>query len=529
MPEISKQALKVENNQSFPNNNVGEITPAILRTFNVNMIDSNVNQSAYTSDSGSWNNSINLINQFTASISASVNLSYLNQATASLQQFSASAKIQLANLETTSASVNISVANLNIYTASAGNSILQLNAFTASANQRLTSIESVSGSWITESETGSFAILGANNTFTGTTNTFNNVNVLGTLTAVTASFQYTTSSVVIVGQNKIVLNTDTPAVRFGGISVQDSGSIGNPSGSLYWDSQNNKWIYQHPSGSGEGYNSALLISGPANTGSLGSEVGLTAGYLQLATDDDHIGNSIVSQSVGSISIAGGLNLTGLITGSQITGYNTFTASTLTRLSTLEVETSNLETFSASALIRLSNIETTTASLNTSVANINLATASLQGQLTTIGSISGSWVTESETGSFARVNTTNSFTGSQIFSGSLIITGSAYGNVAAITVAASTASIDFSLANFFTLAIPTATTTRVVATNIRPGQTVSLLITQPATTGSLSFDTTFDFPNGFAYTPTAISGAKDIVTFVTFDSAIAYGTSAKNLI
>ena len=55
MSELSKQALVVDNNQSFPNNNNGAITPSVLRAFNTNMIDSTVNQSQYTTDSGSWN------------------------------------------------------------------------------------------------------------------------------------------------------------------------------------------------------------------------------------------------------------------------------------------------------------------------------------------------------------------------------------------------------------------------------------------------------------------------------------------
>lgn len=67
MSEISKQALKVDNSTSFPNNNVGAISPADLRAFNVNVIDSTVNQTQYTTDSGSWNKSINALNTFTAS------------------------------------------------------------------------------------------------------------------------------------------------------------------------------------------------------------------------------------------------------------------------------------------------------------------------------------------------------------------------------------------------------------------------------------------------------------------------------
>jgi hypothetical protein len=61
MSELTKQALKVENNQSFPNNNAGLITPTALRTFNEDMIDSTVNQAVYTADSASFDSRINNI------------------------------------------------------------------------------------------------------------------------------------------------------------------------------------------------------------------------------------------------------------------------------------------------------------------------------------------------------------------------------------------------------------------------------------------------------------------------------------
>jgi len=81
MAAISKQALIVENNQSFPNNNAGEITPSALRSYNVDVIDSTVNQTAYNVDSSSWNNSISVLSAFTQSQQPSFNA--LNAFTAS--------------------------------------------------------------------------------------------------------------------------------------------------------------------------------------------------------------------------------------------------------------------------------------------------------------------------------------------------------------------------------------------------------------------------------------------------------------
>jgi hypothetical protein len=65
MSQLSKQDLKAENQLQFPNNNNGAITPSDLRAFNVDMIDSTVNQTAFDSFSGS------VANQF-ANITSSV-------------------------------------------------------------------------------------------------------------------------------------------------------------------------------------------------------------------------------------------------------------------------------------------------------------------------------------------------------------------------------------------------------------------------------------------------------------------------
>ncbi len=114
-----------------------------------------------------------------------------------------------------------------------------------------------------------------------------NVEILGSSSLITLS-----ASQVEIGTNTILLNTYTPFERFGGISVIDSGSAGG-TGSLWWDSIANHWIYEHPADSGAPYNSAMLIAGPKNTGSLGDEQGLTTGYFPIAVGEDHIDNSLL--------------------------------------------------------------------------------------------------------------------------------------------------------------------------------------------------------------------------------------------
>lgn len=124
----------------------------------------------------------------------------------------------------------------------------------------------------------------------------------GNLTVIgTASFTYTTASIVNIGAATITLNTDNPAVRFGGMNVVDSGSFGNSStGSLLWDSQMNRWIYSNPSGST--YDGGLLISGPRNTSGLGNEQGTTLNALMKGQGGDHITSSGVFEVSGSVGI-----------------------------------------------------------------------------------------------------------------------------------------------------------------------------------------------------------------------------------
>ena len=107
----------------------------------------------------------------------------------------------------------------------------------------------------------------------------------------TQSIAYITSSQLNIATNLITVNTATPAVRFGGLAVYDSGSTGTGmTGSLLWDSQNNSWIYDNPSGSGN-YDSAMVIMGPRNASALGSEQGLTCNYLVQGHGHHHTTSS----------------------------------------------------------------------------------------------------------------------------------------------------------------------------------------------------------------------------------------------
>ena len=119
MSQISKQALIVDNNQSFPTNNAGEITPSDLRAFNVNMIDSLVNEIPYQSFTASVTNSINLLNAFTQSQQPSFT---------NLNAFTASQLVINTGYNASTSSLNNSVSVLQSQTS-------QLSTFTGSINQ----------------------------------------------------------------------------------------------------------------------------------------------------------------------------------------------------------------------------------------------------------------------------------------------------------------------------------------------------------------------------------------------------------
>jgi hypothetical protein len=86
------------------------------------------------------------------------------------------------------------------------------------------------------------------------------------------------------------LNTDTPAVRFAGISVQDSGSNAGVTGSIFWDGLCNRWVYSNPSGIG--YSGGMFLSGPRSS-TLGSESPLTCNYVAKSGGGDHLYDSCI--------------------------------------------------------------------------------------------------------------------------------------------------------------------------------------------------------------------------------------------
>jgi hypothetical protein len=192
------------------------------------------------------------------------------------------------------------LSSLNSFTASNSTT----NIFTSSATARLNSIEVVSASNLNrlyelENKTGSLASTGSNTFYgnqiiSGTTWIAGDFIVQGS-----SSIQYISASSVSIGTNIVNLNTANPAVRYGGISVQDSGSANGVTGSMLWDSTCNRWIYSNPSG--VGYSGGVLMSGP-RAQTLGQEVTLTCNYVAKSGGGDHLYDSCIYESSGSVGI-----------------------------------------------------------------------------------------------------------------------------------------------------------------------------------------------------------------------------------
>ena len=188
---------------------------------------------------------------------------------------------------TGSLTVNGNLSVTGTTTVSASNSVSSSYAYTAS------SAVSSSYAYTASSAVNSFSASKAvSSSYADTASFSNNFTVLGNLTVYgTQSIQYITSSQLNVSSNVINVNVGTPGVRFGGLSVYDSGSQAGATGSLFWDSQNNRWIYQQETGST--YTGGMLISGPRNSGGLGNEQGTTSCMLLVGQGGDHLTSSLV--------------------------------------------------------------------------------------------------------------------------------------------------------------------------------------------------------------------------------------------
>jgi len=212
-------------------------------------------------------------------------LTSLNTATASFSP-------RVSNLESKSSSVDISITNINSFTASNGTTSLNL-------------------------KTGSYATTGSN-TFFGTQTYSGSVYIANDLIVQgSSSIQYISASSVSIGTNIVQLNTANPSVRFAGLTIIDSGSVGG-SGSFLYDSVQDEFIFVHR-GNGTNITSSHFVLGPETYDSLGNETYLTSNIIPKGTGKEHLIDSCIFDNGTTTCIKNNLVGTGTMSGTTIYG------------------------------------------------------------------------------------------------------------------------------------------------------------------------------------------------------------------
>jgi hypothetical protein len=375
-----------------------------------------------------FNGTINATNGVVSSSSQIISiLSSLNTYTGSNDTTNTTQNNRLTNLETTSASVNGHIADIN-------------------------------------SKTGSYARTNSANTFNGTQIVSGSLFVTQDLVVLgSSSIQNISSSNLVIGAAYITLNTFTPASRFAGINILDSGSAGS-SGSFLYDAVQDEFIQVHK-GNGTNITSSHFIQGPQTYDNLGNELYLTNNRLTKGTGLEHIVDSNISDTgteislnsltsvtgsfivtggiTGSIratngivsgssqvSIAGTSDYTSLFTGiaSATSSLNSFSASQNTKDSTLATltgsietkftsigaSTSSLNTYTASTDTRFSALQASTASLNVYTQSNDTVNTTQNNRLTALETATGSNTVVSQSIFFI-----NNYTGSAFLSQSVV--------------------------------------------------------------------------------------------------------------
>ena len=142
-------------------------------------------------------------------------------------------------------------------------------------------------------------ITGSNQTLSGNLSVAGDLSVSGT-----ASFAYLqsiTGSAKIIGDAYIILNNDTPAQRYAGVVVQDSGSTQNTA-SFEFDGQTNDWFYEYTTDGGVTTDHGVALFGPAyNT--KGSHVYPTANVIQKGSGGHHLTGSNITDDGTSVNVS----------------------------------------------------------------------------------------------------------------------------------------------------------------------------------------------------------------------------------
>jgi len=144
------------------------------------------------------------------------------------------------------------------------------------------------------------------NIFNGT-QTFNDLVINGTGSF--AYLQQVTGSIKLIGDAFISLNNDTPAERYAGIKVFDSGSLSATS-SLQFDGESNDWFYEYEDDNDE-TDYGVVLFGP-EYGTKGSPTYLSNNTLPKGDGGHHLNDSNITDDGSLITLGSNTSVTGTL-------------------------------------------------------------------------------------------------------------------------------------------------------------------------------------------------------------------------
>jgi cytoskeletal protein CcmA (bactofilin family) len=560
MTQISKQALLVENNQSFPNNNNGAITPSELRGFNIDMIDSTVNQTVYTTDSASWNAQIDALEAFTSSQQPS--FTALNSFTASqlvinsgVNTYTQSANGRLTALETETANLEVFTSSINQILSNG--TLLGLSTrfnlvgpgtfFSASI------VQNVGGPIATLTFTSDNAKLNTSSFNDYTASTAATQSLFSASVATSISQSSATFTAFSSSQNSFNLSATASIVQLLNFSSSlDAGFVSEAEFAQYTQS-----INSYTSSTNARLSSIENITGSfATTGSNSFRGNQTiTGSLILSSSAN-----IELEVIGNAVITGSLTISGSATNDLTVDGQIFVTGSGVGVRAVIVSGS-FQARSGSAAVTFMNAGNLVCSNFNGTQFQQIALENNEGTLRLTIDGSGSYIGDYDpntsdysnaikfqpysnygagqvqilrplevTGSLS-VSGSSTFRGNQSITGTtrlvgdLTITGSVYGNVSASSITSQTASIDLSVANYFTLTLSGSTNINVL--NPRAGVTATLVINTD-TGASASFSSNVKQPSGSLYVASP-SGNIDIISFTAVNTTNVFAFPAQSFV
>ena len=374
---------------------------------------------------------------------------------------------------------------------------------------------------------------------------------------------YNAGARILTGTQNIAIGDDAMAApTFGGVTGIGNIAIGNRVLENLTSGIYNTFVgvnaaedlYQGFYNTGVGTDTqAVNASGSYNT---------TLGYRSGVALASSIGNTLIGTWAGAVMTSGSFNtIVGIgdaTTGVGIGNNNTIIGG---RLKNLPGALSNniiladgsgsiRAQYSGSWIFSGGNVSASSFSATTFTGNV---TGNLTGTASFATSASNANLLDNRPFSVFATTGSNTFVGNQIITGILILsssaaieltvvggtsmngnlelTGSLFNRPQSIGITAQTASLDFNSGSIFTLGLPnTATNTFITATNLRPGASAALEITQGlAGNATVTFSSEFSFPSGSSYTAFASGSAKDVITLISFNGSTIRAVAANNFI